>query len=39
MSYDPENRFAGLLMFFDMDGGRRIIAVGGGPVIPNYGGG
>lgn len=38
MSYDPENRFAGLLMFFDTDGGRRIIAVGGGPVIPNYGG-
>lgn len=38
MAYDPENRFAGLLMFFDTDGGRRIIAVGGGPVIPNYGG-
>jgi methane/ammonia monooxygenase subunit B len=38
MAYDPENRFAGLLMFFDTDGGRRIITVGGGPVIPNYGG-
>ena len=34
MAYDPENRFAGLLMFFDTEGGRRIIAVGGGPVIP-----
>jgi methane/ammonia monooxygenase subunit B len=38
MAYDPENRFAGLLMFFDTDGSRRIIAVGGGPVIPHYGG-
>src|SRR5215813_5722980 len=36
MAYDPENRFAALLMFFDMEGGRRIIAVGGGPVIPKY---
>jgi methane/ammonia monooxygenase subunit B len=36
MEYDPENRFAGLLMFFDAEGGRRIIAVGGGPVIPIY---
>ena len=38
MAYDPENRFAGLLMFFDTEGGRRIITVGGGPVIPKYGG-
>jgi methane/ammonia monooxygenase subunit B len=38
MASDPENRFAGLLMFFDTDGGRRIITVGGGPVIPQYGG-
>jgi methane/ammonia monooxygenase subunit B len=38
MAYDPENRFAGLLMFFDTEGGRRIITVGGGPVIPQYGG-
>ena len=38
MASDPENRFAGLLMFFDTEGGRRIITVGGGPVIPQYGG-
>ncbi len=38
MAYDPENRFAGLLMFFDTEGGRRIITVGGGPVIPQYNG-
>ena len=38
MANDPENRFAGLLMFFDTEGGRRIITVGGGPVIPKYGG-
>ncbi|MBI3304299.1 MAG: methane monooxygenase/ammonia monooxygenase subunit B, partial [Deltaproteobacteria bacterium] len=36
MAYDPENRFAALLMFFDTEGGRRIIAVSGGPVIPKY---
>jgi methane/ammonia monooxygenase subunit B len=39
MAYDPENRFAGLLMFFDAEGGRRIITIGGGPVIPEYSGG
>jgi len=38
MAADPENRFAGLLMFFDTEGGRRIITVGGSPVIPQYGG-
>jgi hypothetical protein len=27
-----------LLMFFDTEGSRRIITVGGGPVIPQYGG-
>lgn len=36
MEYDPENRFAALLMFFDAEGSRRVIAVGAGPVIPQY---
>ncbi|MGH7965750.1 MAG: bacterial ammonia monooxygenase, subunit AmoB [Candidatus Binatia bacterium] len=36
MGYDPENRFAALLMFFDPQGSRRIIAVSAGPLIPQY---
>jgi len=36
MIYDPENRFAALLMFFDTEGGRRIIAVSAGPLIPQF---
>lgn len=36
MSSDPENRFAALLMFFDPQGSRRIIAVSAGPLIPQY---
>ena len=36
MVYDPENRFAALLMFFDTEGGRRIIAVSAGPLIPQF---
>jgi len=36
MLYDPENHFAALLMFFDTEGGRRIIAVSAGPLIPQF---
>ena len=36
MLYDPENRFAALLMFFDTEGGRRIIAVSAGSLIPQF---
>jgi len=36
MSSDPENRFAALLMFFDPQGSRRIIAVSAGTLIPQY---